>query len=643
MKYAFLSLTSALTFVAQGVSYAQTAEEVDQLIIIGARTPVNKLEIGSAVSVIDAQDIEDRQASFIPDLLRDLPGLAVSRTGTVGGATQVRIRGAEGNHTLVFIDGIEANDPAFGSEFDFSGLTASGIDRIEVLRGPQSALWGSEAIGGVINIVTKGGEKGLGGSVEGEGGSFGTIRTGGLIRAGSDRARFAASANYFDNKGINTAQSGTEKDGYENLTLHLKGSVDAADNLSFKAALRYIDAEVETDAQDFNFGSPTQGLVVDTNDVTKSRQFFGRIDGSLAVFDGLWRHDVFVTLTDTDNDNFTDDAFSNSFKGERVKYGYQSVIDIDDNDMKHTFVGALEREELKFQNIQADPANPANQRQKDDQTSFIGEYRFGFIGRLFFTAGGRFDDNDRFKNATTYRLTTAYLIPDSGARLHASFGTGITNPGFFELFGFIPASFTGNPGLRPEKAVSFDLGVEQSFRDDRAAIDITYFHANLKREITTVFDPLTFAASPINLDGKSKRQGVEITLAAELMKGLRFDGSYTYTDTDQPDGLPEIRRAKHIASGALNHDFAGGRGNINLGLRYNGKQQDSEFIFATPETRVTLDSFALVHAAASYEIHDGIELYGRVENLFDADNVEVFSHRAPGIGAFGGLRFRFGE
>jgi vitamin B12 transporter len=246
-----------------------------------------------------------------------------------------------------------------------------------------------------------------------------------------------------------------------------------------------------------------------------------------------------------------------------------------------------------------------------------------------------------FKNATTYRLAAAWQFRDIGTRLHASHGTAVTNPGFFELFGYYPDFFIGNPNLKPEESRSFDVGVEQKFFDNKLTLDVTYFHANLENEIVTVF--AGFSTTVDNLVGTSQRDGVEVMLSAQLTDNLSLGGSYTYTKSRQPGGAPEVRRPKHMGNINANYAFAAGRGNVNLDVSYNGKQLDNEFASSTPESVVTLNDYVLVTLAASYKLTDNLEVYGRIENLVDQNYEEVFSYRAPGLGAFGGLRVKFGE
>jgi vitamin B12 transporter len=283
---------------------------------------------------------------------------------------------------------------------------------------------------------------------------------------------------------------------------------------------------------------------------------------------------------------------------------------------------------VQYENRGATALAAENQSQHDRQTSAIAEYRARWRA-LDVSLSVRYDANQLFKDAATYRITLASPL-GATRRLHSSLGTGIANPGFFELFGYFPESFTGNPALVPEKSLSFDVGIEQRFAAGRVRLDATYFHSDLENELETVFDPVDFLATVVNLPATSERRGLELALNAMLGARWVLAASWTYTDADQADGARELRRPRQMGSIASTLTFAQTRGRLHMGLDYNGRQDDSEFILATPEDRVTLDAFTLLRVAADYEIAPQWRLYGRVENLLDERYEEWFSYRSPG-------------
>jgi vitamin B12 transporter len=629
-------LIAALALSASAVVRAEPEPQtLPDTIVSANRVPLPAKEIGSTVTVITSEELERRQIRIVSDALRDVPGVSVSRTGPAGQFTQVRIRGNEGNHTKVFIDGVEANDPSGDAEFDFAHLLAADVARIEVVRGPQSALYGSDAIGGVINVTTKRGKRGLRASGYLEGGSFGS-NSGNLALSGAgNNYRFSASGSFLNTQGVNISRFGSETDDYHNKTLNLSGSVNPSDSLALSVNGTYIDNQVQSDPQDFTFGSPFEGLFVDGDQERKGDQFYGRAQGKLKTFGGQWEHILGVNYTDTDFKNTVDQSFSSANAGSRSRLDYQTnafFTDLD-TDTDHTLTLYAEYAHETFKNESA--AFPAaNQKQSNDSAAIAGEYLLALKQRYFLTGSLRYDSNDLFKNATTYRLTMAYLHPVSSTRVHTSFGNGVKNPGFFDLYGFFPGTFIGNPNLNPESSIGGDIGIEQKFFEQRLVMDVTYFRSVLTDEI--VPDP-TFT-TVINQTGESIRQGLEVSATAAITKDLNLSAAYTYTDAKDPDGRDEVRRPKNIASLVLNYLLPSGKGNVNLNIQYNGPMEDNEFNFSTPNDRVNLPSFTLVTLAGAYNVDKSIQMIARIENLLDQDYEEVWSAQSPGIGFFAGVR-----
>ena len=641
-----LSLVAMLGCAHAAVATAQEAVEdaldetvvtQPEVVVSASRVPVATEEVGSAVTVITAEELEQRQVRIVSDVLRDVPGVAVSRTGPTGAFTQVRIRGAEGNQTLVIIDGIEVNNPAGGSEFDFANLLNSDLARIEVLRGPQSALYGSDAIGGVVNVVSERPEDGFSFLGRGEGGSFNTGS--GLMNAGYGGENFYGSAtiDHFTTGGVSVAEErngNTEEDGYENTTMRLKGGVTLFDDMLELEAVGYrVDSTRDGDASALIVGA------VDSDDTSDTLQHFGLASAKLKLFDGAWEHIARASFVHVDTDFFDgNDNQTFSSNGEKDKFDYQtnlffSTPQFADAEHTLTFLAEREREDQRSGGATFNNVEIVNY-------GYAGEYRLGLWDRLFLSGGLRYDDNDDlFDNETTYRATAAYLHRETGTRLHGSVGRGVKNPTLFELFGFT-ANFTGNPNLEPEKSFGWDLGVEQSFWDDRVLIDVTYFNNEIEDLITGSGN------TAINLEGENEIQGIEVSAAAEPIQGLRFDIAYTFTDAEDDNGDDLTRRPKHVASFNANYafDLYNRPANLNFGVRFSGKQDDTVLLgFGPGQTRTeTLDSFTLVNIGASYEIADGISIFARGENLLDDNYQEVFGFGTPGIAGYAGVRIKLG-
>ncbi|MCP5156871.1 MAG: TonB-dependent receptor [Ectothiorhodospiraceae bacterium] len=626
------------------------AEEVARLlpetVVSAAAIPVPSREVGSAISVVDRAAIERRQVPVLSDVLRAVPGLAVSRSGPVGGQTQVRMRGAEANHTLVLIDGIEVNDPVSSSEFDFAHMLADDIERIEVLRGPQSALWGADAIGGVIDITTRRAEPGTVVSGRAEGGAHGTFRVHSAVRNAGESHDVALSASALTTEGVNASRFGGEDDGYRNLTLNLNAGLRPDDALDLRATLRATDANTEFDDFDFVAGSPTQGFPIDAANDTDVSQLYAGARARFSVLDGRWEHEVSTGYTRSRLATQANRVRNTSTRGERRKIAYRTTVFAESEvglPASHALTLLAERERLRFSNRGLPGPSLADQDRETTAYGFAAEYRVSIADRLALGASARHDENERFADADTFRLTAAYDLRRTGSRLHASLGTGVTNPTFFEQFGFFPGFFVGNPSLEPERSRGWDVGVEQRLLDDRVVLDVTWFESDLTNEVATVFDPVTFLSSPVNLPGESRRRGLELSARARLTPTLGASASYTFLRAEQSDGRDEARRPRHTGSVSLDWRDTDDRAAVSVSLDFGAGAVDDEFVFATPQSRVDLGSYALLNVAGRYRIAPSVSALARVENLLDDGYEEVYGFRAPGLGVFVGLAVDFGN
>ena len=634
-----LTKLSAIAMIAcYQVIPAMAEEKIEQhpeIIVSASRIPLPAQEVGSAVTVITAEDIERKQVRIVSDLLREVPGVAVNRSGAVGGFTQVRIRGAEANQTLVIIDGMEVNDPSGGSEFDFGNLLAADIERIEILRGPQSALYGSDAIGGVINIVTRKGRGPVAGRLSLEGGSFGTGQASAGVRGGGDRYHFSLGATGYTTDGVSIApesEGNSEEDGHRNQSYNAKLGVTPLENFEIELFGRFVKSTTDTDPQ-----PAVAGIVrtVDGDEETRTAQRTGRVLVKYGLFDGAWEHMLGAGFNEEIADSFTNNAVTFEADGEKARYDYLTNFFFETPSVAeaaHSLIFLAEREDES----QVTRSTFGGSDLDITNYGYAGEYRAGLWDRLFLSGGVRRDDNDIFKDATTFRTTAAYLHNKTGTRLHGSYGTGVKNPTLSELFGFGP-NFVPNSNLSPEKSKGWDIGVEQRFLGDVLSADVTYFN----NQITDLIQGAGNTA--VNLDGVSKIHGVEVAATASIAEGLTFSGQYTFTDGEDANGTELVRRAKHLASANLAYEFLDGRAKLDLGIDYNGKQKDTQFSnFFADRASVTLDDFVLVNLAASHDLIEGVVLFGRVENFLDEDYQEILGFSSSGIGAFVGLRKTFG-
>ena len=605
--------------------------------------------VGSAITVITRADLERQQVRHVADALRGVPGVAVGRSGAFGNFTQVRIRGAEGNHTLVLIDGVEANNTTDG-EFDFSNLAAEDIERIEVIRGPMSALYGSGAVGGVISIITRRGQGPLALTLKSEAGSLGTADFAARLAAGGPWAHFSLGAHWRSTDGFNISPFGSEADGMLLKSFNFAGGVKIMEGLRLDLHLRQVDKRADRD--DFN-SVPGQQLVTAKDDPLPSlhdRLFIGGAQLQWETLNKQLVHQLHFkhhSSSTFDQDfAFGPPAFVTTNDSERTTYGYLGTYRFDTAALwaKHALSALIEKEVETF--VPGGTLGDGIKRERD-RLAFAGEWRGAFADQVFITAGVRHDDNSVFSDFTTWRLSGAWLFKSMGLRPHASVGTAVKFPQMFEQFGAFPLFFVANPNLVPEESLGWDAGIE--FTLGRATtLDVTYFHADLTNKIARrpVTDPCPPLPAPcptlVNLPGVSTRDGIELALRTRLLPDLMGTFAYTYLLAEDATGLEEIRRPRHAGRVDLAYVFAGGKGSANLGVVYNGTMTDTAFKSDFSLQTVLLDEYWLVNAAISYKLQQGVEVFGRVENLFDRRYQEVFGFQAPPIVAFAGLKLTFG-
>lgn len=618
------------------VSANEAVQEADVPVEDDGISGVAAYKIGSSVSVVTRADLERQQIRHAADALRSLPGVSVSRQGGPNNVTVVRLRGAESNQTLVLIDGVEVNSGTDGF-FDFSNLATEDIEQIEVLRGPQSGLYGTGAIGGVINIITKSGKGPFTIRAKAEGGSFNTGDASLQVSGGNDRAHGILTLHGRRTDGINIALQGGEEDYGRLSNFAFSGGVRLLDNLKLDGTVRQSRNRAGRD----NLGLVDGFFVpIDQTSFFETGVWIGRLQATLETFDGRLVSKFYTSRARTESEDTDTDPLFGAFTesiSEGHKHGITSTLRLDSPQLphvRHFVTGQVEQERESF----VQPTGDGFKRERE-RTSAVGEVRGEYFDSLFLTGTVRRDDNEAFQDFTTWRAAAALKVPNTPFRLHASAGTGVKYPSFGEQFGFF-FGFTPNPDLSPEKSFGYDAGVETTLLGGRLVFDVTYFDQNLENEIDFRTLP-GFTFQPFNRGGESKRSGLEVSARYALTKHLTLSGAYTYLDATEDDGSEEVRRPPHGGRADLNYAFADGRGNFNLAAIYNGEMKDIVFNVDPTITRVALQDYWLVTAAASYKVAPGIELFGRVENLLDEDYQEVFGFNSPGTAAFAGVRFTY--
>ena len=613
--------SAALIALCTSAAVAQETLALDEIIVSGGLSPIAANAYGRAATVITAQDIEDRGITNVADALRSLPGVQVS--GVSSNFTQVRIRGGEANHTLVLIDGVEA--AGGDGEYVFSGLETANIERIEVLRGPQSVYYGSNASSGVINIITRKGDLGETYSTSLEVGSA-TIATAFIARR-NERGGVSLSLAHTNDAGYDQSGDGGEKDGLERNTAILSGDYLVTDDLKLGFVLRTSDENYDFDSTSFVATDPASYVVDDPSQYADRKELTAQVYAEYMMMGGRLTHRL--AYETTRNRQSSNGAPLGQTESEALKYRLSYGLDgrsVAETD--HLLNLLVERQS------DTSDSNPAYNRAAQ---SIALEYRGAFSNGVDLQAGARFDDNDVFENATTWNVGLGYTLAGSGIRLHTSAGTGVVNPSYFELFANA-FGYTGNPNLRPEENKSFDIGAEFPVFEGRGTIDVTYFNEKLTDEISALSlggGAFTYE----NQAGESTREGVEISGNMQATDTVSLRMSYTYLDAKNPNGSVEIRRPRHEFTLGATVETFGGRGSVSADLRHVSANYDTQF-FGTYPT-IKLPSYTTVNVAADYDLNDRVTLTGRITNLFDDDAVDVWGYASLGRAAYIGVRANF--
>lgn len=608
------------------------------IVVTAALVPVAETEAPASVTLFSAREIEAQGLTQVSDLIRLAPGTSVSASGGRGAQTQVRIRGAEANHTLVFIDGIAFNDLAANNQARFETFNAAGLGRLELVRGPQSALWGSEALGGVIAMETPDPLGATRGAASAEVGSRGFVSTAGSFATGGERAGLSATASYARSDGIDNLGGGTgDRDGYDNLTLSLKGVLRFADGFEAGAVGRYIDHQIDYDGSD-----PITFARADTADSSTARTIAGRAWLRYGDADTPWQARIEAQLLDSDNRNRSASVRTNDSYGQRTRFGGQVSRRFALGGTRHLLIAAAEHEEERFGTRDLQFGGGSDRDLERSRTAFVGGWRAEWGDRLITDLTIRHDDFSSFDDSTTVRAH-AELKLGGGVSLVGGYGEGIAQPSFVDLFGFgVGSGFIGNPNLRPERSTGYEGGLRWS--RPAFSLEAVAFSNDLQDEIVedfSIFPNYTV----VNVPGESRRRGIELSGEWRPVQGLRLAANCTYLDTRElnagaGNALREVRRPEHTAN--LIADYTAGRLTVGGAVAYVGERIDSDFdLFPAP--RLTLDAYVLASARVAWRIGEGLEAFARIENAFDADYQDVVGYATQGRSIYAGIRLRFGD
>ncbi len=612
------------------------ATAVEDVVVTANRSAQPIDRVGASVSVLTRAAIENAQRPAVSELLTQTPGVTYNRNGPIGSPTGVNIRGAEGHHTVAVIDGVKLNDPSSTQGgFNFGNLLVGDIARIEILRGAQSTLWGSQAIGGVVNIVTAEPTTAFEGNLSAEAGSYGTTYFRGAVGGSDDRVTWRLAANRFDTDGYSALSSGTEDDGYSHTGLSGRLNIKLADDVSLDLRSVYSSGQNDADAWDS-----------DSREFGKTKDLVAYAGLNFGLFDGRMQNRIGYAQTSTDRTTYNPDnqlqTLTFEATGDNRRFEYQGSFAFTDT-LNTTFGLETERSEMKSRAPSDWDVNPAFQKGKADLDSAYAQLQWTAIEGLTLTAGLRYDDHAQYGDNLLGQFAAAWT-PNAGQTVvRASWGQGFRAPGLYELY-----SEYGNLTLKPEAFDAWEIGVQQRL-SERANVTLTYFNREADNEIryngcdfgTT--DPLCtvngatrwgYYANAL----RTKAQGIEFSTALKLTDALSVTANYTWTDATMASGEYSgnhlARRPEHMANLIADYGWSSGL-KSGIAVRYVSET------FNNDANTAVMDEYTLVDLRLSYPVNPTTELYGRVENLTDETYETAKGYGTSGRAFYAGVRLKF--
>lgn len=621
-------ILAATPAVAQIAPTADPADS-DAIVVTATRVAQPATEVGQAVTVVTRDEIDRRQTVSVADLLATTPGVTVTRNGSLGGFTGVRLRGAEAEQTLVVIDGIRVNDPSSpGGGFDFANLLSASVERIEVLRGPNSVPWGSQAIGGVVNVITEAPTERLKARASAEYGYADSLYAQGGISGRSGALSGALTGGYLRSDGISAAANGSERDGYRQYGATGRIGIDVTDGIGIDLRGYWANSRTETD------GYPAPDYILaDDPSFSKAQELYGYA-GAHANF-GTFRNRIAFTIADIDRDTYArPGATPSPFRGRSERYEYQG--DFQPVEAVRVVAGA-EHETSRYRD--------ASLRRSVGITSVYGELIVKPVQPLTLTGGIRNDDHETFGNHTTFGADAALAL-GTGTTLRASYGEGFKAPTLYQLY-----SPYGNTRLDPETARNYDAGIEQALLDGRAKIGATWFHRDTRNQIgfrgCTAAERATAGSICVNRPfgvydniQRTRAQGVEFMIGLRPVDALTVSANVSYIDSENRTpgtafGTALLRRPKETAAFVVDYRLPFGLG-IGGTVQIVGDSFDSD----SYGSRVRVDGYALASVRAELPIGERLSVYGRIDNVTDARYQTVAEYGTYGRAAYGGIRVK---
>ena len=651
-----LTLFLTILFFRNNLSQNSSVQKTDttglyrlnDVVVTATKTPTHKFEIANSISVIDWRQIENSNAENVLDLLKNEVGLTYTRQGGNGTLSNINIRGANNSYTLVLVDGVEmnlVNDP--GGVYDFSALPIDNIDRIEILRGPQSTLYGSDAMAGVVNIITKKGSGSPKFNLFTEGGSYQTYKALIGLNGAIQNLNYSLTLSRTGSEGFSVAtedSGNVEKDGYTFNNISALIGYNISENAEINFHTRFVKSDSDNDRFGGRYGD-------DPTYVTNQEEISSRVEGKIKLLKDAWdlkiglsfirnvRNNSFDTSTASINYPVYYNDYSDAhYDGRKYKLDWQNDFQIGKlNVLTAGFDYEIDKSSSEYYayNYSAKPFAPEIESVLPiKEATTYGVYiqdQLKLENTFFISAGFRSDHHNKFGSQLTYRIAPAIMIWETNTKIKASIGTGFKAPSLFYLYD--PAY--GNEKLKPEQSFGWDFGIEQFLFPSNTSVGATFFYNNFNEMFG--FDFITFKTININ---KAVTKGLELSASTEFTDWLNIKLNYTLTEAK--DLSPNssnfntnlLRRPKHKIGMTANFTF-NEKANLNTELIWLTNRDDIDF---STFQRIELMGYVLLNAAAHYDVFNFLRLNLRVENILDTDYQEVYGYGTAGLSVYGGIR-----
>ncbi|MFC2169427.1 TonB-dependent receptor plug domain-containing protein [Acidobacteriota bacterium] len=609
------------------------------VVVTATRLEAPSREIASSISVITEDDLEQKKRATILEALQEVAGISIIQNGAAGGAASVFIRGANSEHTLVMMDGVELNDPITPSRsYDLAHYSLNNVERIEVLRGPQSTLYGQDALSGVINIITKKGQGKPRLNLSSFGGSYGTYQAMAGISGSDKKIYYSLGASFFRTSGLSAAstayEGNQEKDGYRNFTLYARGGFRASNNLDFDFVVRSVNTKIDID----NFGGAYGD---DPNNIQEYDALFVKSEARALLLQNRWEQKLSLSVVNYNrqHENPTDpihlfDSDRSRYKSSKWKLDWQHNLFLHNTNI--LTIGVEHQQEQGESEYLSESqlwgiSESIFPQKKTHITGIYVQDQIKLADRFFAAVGARLDNHKQFCSSLTYRLAPAYFIKKSNTKLKATLGTGFKAPSLYQLYA--PGTIygpIGNEDLKPEKSTGLDIGFEQQFLIGKVVLGATYFFNQYKHLIK-------YSMKGFKNIGSAESKGIELFIKAHPHRTVAINAAYTRIDAkDKDTGTELLRRPKDRLTVSMEYSFQK-KANLAFSMIYIGKRKD-EFYSGWTSSTVTMPSYFLLNAVASYELIQNTQIYLRLENILDEKYEMIKGYGTPGFSIYGGVK-----